>query len=187
MHHGTIMVYNLFAVQLSDNKVFGSKIGKAISSFDEGFDMDKQTFRYTCLGYCPDYIGPCLNLSLPETFSVSYLGMSIIFFFTTEFVLDLWIRSPENKSKWLSHAIERSIFVSVAAIVMTLLVLIVYHYAIKQYCGKCCTVGFMWLLNHVMPYLITFACITMGRVFLFALQYCTFQMLFAPLSQMSSP
>ncbi|XP_017475768.1 PREDICTED: serine-rich adhesin for platelets-like [Rhagoletis zephyria] len=67
MHHGTIMVYNLFAVQLSDNKVFGSKIGKAISSFDEGFDMDKQTFRYTCLGYCPDYIGPCLNLSLPET------------------------------------------------------------------------------------------------------------------------
>lgn len=160
--HGTIMIYNLFAVQLSDNKVFGSKINRAISCLDAGFDTDRQTFRYTCLGRCPEYIGTPLNLSLPETCSVLYLGMSIVFFFTTEFVLDLWRECNNSSSKWLSHAVERSLMVSTAAIVVTLLVLLLYH-AIKQNCGKSCTVGFMWLLSHIVPYCITFVCIAMGK------------------------
>lgn len=162
MVHGLIMVYDLFAIRLSDNKVFGSKINRSISCLDASFDSDKQTFGYTCLGRCLEYIGPSLHLSLPETFSVLYLGMSIVFFFTTQFVLDLWGRC-NSRSKWLSQVIERSLIVSIAAIMVTLFVLTVYHYAIKQYCGKCCTVGLMWLLNHTMPYCITFACITMGN------------------------
>lgn len=163
IRHGTIMVYDLFAVQLSDNKVFGSKINRTISCLDAGFDLDKQTFHFTCLGRCLEYIGPSLNLSLPETLSVLYLGMSIVFFFTTEFVFDLWITS-NSKSKWLSHAIERSLIVSIVAIVVTLLVLLVYHYAIKQACRKCCTVGCMWMLNHILPYALPIASIILGNL-----------------------
>ena len=163
IHGGTIMLYNLFALYLSDNTVYGTKIGKSIQCLENGFDINSQTFLYTCFGRCLDYVGPCLNLSLLETLCLVYAGISVILLWCSSIVQCYGKPNECRNYKNMSQALETSLYSGLIGVVSTLMLLLIYQCIFKRLNAKWNNVGNIWFCMQILPAVVIGSCIATGN------------------------